>query len=673
MRARTTLSIGLLTLGGAIAGCTSSGTAHDGDGGSNGAAGTGGQSIGGSGGDSASGGRGGTTASGGATGTAGTDGIGGANNAGTGGSSSGGNGNGGAGGNGAAGRGGTGGSSGGSSGGSAGRDGSGGSAGRGGSGGSAGRGGAGGSAGGAAGGSGGSGGAAASACAGSTTGGYYLDSVAGSDSNDGTSAATAWKTLTKINAITLQPGNRVCLKAGGSWTGQLQPKGSGSSAAPIVVDQYGSGARPVLAAGSTDANTVTLLNQQYWELNNLEITNKKSSVGDYRGISVNGQNGGTLNHIYIRNCFVHDVTGEVNWIGGDTADNAPGITFQTGWDASKKTGGIVFDVQAGTGTAVKTKFNDVLVENNTVADCSFGGIIFKQLDGTVHWGTRSSATSSTWTPHTGVVVRGNYISQLNTSFGCNAIYMTDVQNGLIEQNVTNGAGTSAIELYYTDAITVQHNETFGTKVKSGGADSNGMDTDNSTTKTVIQYNYFHDNGDGILICQFNFGDSVIRYNIIQNNSRYQIYLHSDPAASSAIYNNTIYNNKTNSGVAYGYGTSLNASYALRNNIFYAQSGNGVLTTSATITYQNNVYFGSTVQVPSGDTHPITADPKLVSPGTGTNGGASGPAFSSLTGYKLQTGSPAINVGASIADNGGMDFWGTVLYVGLPDVGAFEAP
>jgi len=522
-------------------------------------------------------------------------------------------------------------------------------------------------------GTGGTGGAPADACNGATSGAYYLDSAAGSDSNDGMSPATAWKSLTKINGVTFQPGNKICLKAGGSWTGQLAPKGSGTSAAPIVVDQYGSGAKPLLNAGSADADTVYLLNQQYWEINDLEVTNKKTSVGDYRGISINGQNGGTLNHIYIRNCFVHDVTGAVLWIGGSTADNAPGITFQSGWDASKRTGGIVFDVQAGTGTPVKTKFNDLLVEDNVVQDCSFGGIIFKQLDGSVHWGTRSSATSTSWTPHTNVVVRGNYLSQLNTSFGCNAIYMTNVQGGLIEENVTNGAGTSAIELYYTDSITVQHNETFGTKVKAGGADSNGMDTDNSTTKTVIQYNYFHDNGDGILLCQFNFGDSVVRYNIIQNNSRYQIYLHSDAAASSAIYNNTVYNNKTNSGVAYGYGTSLAATYSLENNIFYAASGNGVLTTSSTISYQNNLYFGSTIQVPAGDTHPIKADPKLVSPGTGSNGSASGPAFSSLSGYKLSAGSPAINAGISIANNGGTDFWDTTLYVGAAEVGAYEAP
>jgi len=653
MRLRAIGSVALLASYLAIGGCTSSGsTGTDGGLGTGGAPATDGQT--GEGGAATGGDGGRATASGGASGLGGSVGSGGASGGGGGVSSGGASGQGGA-----AGRDGATGSGGGASGGNGGHTGGSG-------------GGTGGSGGGGSGG-GGSGGASANACSGSPTGAYYLDSAAGSDSNDGMSAATAWKTLAKLNGVTFQPGNKICLKAGGSWIGQLAPKGSGTSAAPIVIDEYGSGAKPLLAAGSADADTVYLLNQQYWEINDLEVTNKKSSVGDYRGISINGQNGGTLNHIYIRNCFVHDVTGEVMWIGGSTSDNAPGITFQAGWDASKHTGGIVFDIQAGTGTAVKTKFNDARVENNVVQDCSFGGIIFKQLDGAVHWGTRSSATSTTWTPHTNVVVRGNYLSQLNTSYGCNTIYMTNVQGGLIEENVTNGAGTSAIELYYTDGVTVQHNETFGTKVKAGGADSNGMDTDSSTTKTVIQYNYFHDNGDGILICQFNFGDSVIRYNIIQNNSRYQIYLHSDPAASSAIYNNTVYNNKTNSGVAYGYGTSLGASYTLENNIFYAQSGNGVLTTSSTITYQNNLYFGSTIQVPAGDTHPINADPKLVSPGTGSNGSASGPAFSSLGGYKLAAGSPAINAGLSIANNGGVDFWGATLYVGAADVGAYEAP
>jgi hypothetical protein len=518
---------------------------------------------------------------------------------------------------------------------------------------------------------GGTGGAVGDACSAGATGAYYLDASKGNDASDGTTPATAWKTLAKIKATTFAAGDRICLKAGETWTGQLAPRGSGSSAAPIVLAQYGTGARPIIAGGASDAAAVYLLNQQYWEINDLEVTNKKSTAGDVRGISINGKDGGTLNHIYIRNCYVHDVTGQVNWIGGDTANDSPGVTFQTGWDASKHTGGIVFDVQAGSSN-VKTKFNDVLVESNTVSDCSFGGIVFKQLDGTVHWGTRSSAGSSTWLPHTNVTVRGNYISQLDASLGCDAIYMTDVQNGLIEGNVSNGAGTSAIELYYTDSVTVQKNETFGTRVKAGGADSNGVDTDKGTTKTVIQYNYFHDNGDGILICQLSFGDAVIRYNILQNNSRYQIYLHSDPAASSAIYNNTIYNNKPNSAVAYGYGSSLSASYTFRNNIFFAASGNGVLTTSSSIVYQNNLYAGLAIQVPTGDKAAIKADPKLAAPGTGTSGGATGPAFGSLSGYELSAGSPAINAGVAITGSGGVDFWGDAI-AGAPDIGAYESP
>jgi hypothetical protein len=638
-------------------GCGGGGPAVSSEGGMTGSTGGGN----GSGGTPGSGGRpgtGGTTGTGGVASSGGESGTGSVSGTGGGGAQPGSGGGGGAGGSGggvatggsgpAGGTGGVAGAGGGAKGGASGAGGTAGAAG-------------------AAGGGGGAGGGAAAACS------YYLDSAAGSDANDGMSSSHAWQSLTKVNGFTFQPGNKLCFKAGGSWSGQLWPKGSGSAAAPIVIDQYGTGSKPLIAAAASGADAFHLLNQQYWEINNLEITNQQSSVGDYRGISINGQNGGTLNHIYIRNCFVHDVTGEVDWIGGSSSDNAPGITFQTGWDASKKTGGIVFDVQAGTGTAVKTKFNDILIENNTVQDCSFGGIIFKQLDGTVHWGTRSSASSSTWTPHTSVTVRGNYISQLNTSYGCNGLYLTNLQNGLVEQNVVNGAGTSAMELYYTDAVTVQHNETFATKVKAGGADSNGMDTDTATTKTIIQYNYFHDNGDGILICQFSFGDSVIRYNILQNNSRYQIYLHSDPAASSAVYNNTVWNGKTNQGVVYGYGTSLSASYTLTNNIFVAAAGNGVLTTGGGIVYQNNLYSGSAVMIPAGDAKAIDADPKLVAPGTGTSGDAGGPAFGSLTGYQLASGSPAINAGASISNNGGLDFFGDALYAGSPDVGAYEAP
>lgn len=522
------------------------------------------------------------------------------------------------------------------------------------------------------GGSGGVGGAPSAGCS-ETSSGYFLDSSAGNDANDGKTPATAWKSLTKLNATKLLPGDHVCLRAGGSWTGQLKPQGSGSSAAPLVIDRYGTGERPRIAAGAGEADAVSLINMAYVELSNLEVTNKQSALGDYRGISVVGRDAGTLNHVYIRGCSVHDVSGQVNWIGGDVADNEPGVTFQTGWDASKRTGGIVFEVATSAGQPVKTLFNDVIVEDNVVKDVSFGGIVFKQLDGSVHWGVRSSASDTQFSPHTNVVIRGNYIDQQGTSYGCNGIYLTGVRTGLIEENVVAHAGTSAIEAYYTDAVTIQHNETFGTVRKAGGADYNGIDTDKATTKSVIQYNYIHDNGDGILLCQFSFGDSVVRYNILQNNSRYQIYLHSDSKASSAIYNNTLYQDKYAASLVYGYGDYIVAPYVLTNNLFVSTKTNPVLTTGGGISYQHNLYFGASVSAPAGDGAALKSDPLLAAPGKGASGSEAGPAFSSLTGYKLQAGSPAMKTATSVQNNGGQDFFGTAVPASAADLGAVQTP
>ncbi|RTE08960.1 right-handed parallel beta-helix repeat-containing protein [Paenibacillus whitsoniae] len=516
---------------------------------------------------------------------------------------------------------------------------------------------------------------------------YYVDAGQGSDANNGTSASTAWKTLAKVNATTFQPGDRILFEAGNTWTGQLYPKGSGSSGSPIVIDQYGSGEKPKIQGQGAVQATVYLYNQQYWEIHNLDISNQASSgVGDFRGVHITGADIGTLNYFRLDGLNVHDVTGEVNWIGGDTADNATGINFATGWDRSKRTGGIVFDMSSNVlspaKATVKSKFNDVVISNSSIKNTSFGGIIFKQYTGdgldhngnpavSVGWGVRSSASDTNWYPFTNITIKNNYITQSGTSFGCNGIYLTDTKGALIEGNVVAAAGTSGIETYYADDVVIQKNETYGVVKKAGGADYNGIDTDKGTTKQVVQYNYVHGNGDGILLCQFSFGDSIIRYNIITGNSRYQIYLHSDSAASSQIYNNTIYN--TNSTyLIYGYGSYINASYTIRNNILDSAKSEAVLTTGGGIVYNTNSYYGSGLTVPSGDTNAKTANPLLVSPGTGSSGTeTSGPALNTLSGYQLQSTSPLVNQGVTISGNGGLDFWGDTLYMGAADIGADE--
>mgnify|MGYP000179476517 CR=1 FL=1 len=106
---------------------------------------------------------------------------------------------------------------------------------------------------------------------------YYVDQVSGNDLNSGTSTAAPWKNLTKLYNLTLSPGSSILLKCGSVWNGeQLKFLGSGSSANPIIVDQYGTGVKPILNGnGLTTANqgVVYLYNQDYIEINNDIIIN----------------------------------------------------------------------------------------------------------------------------------------------------------------------------------------------------------------------------------------------------------------------------------------------------------------------------------------------------------------------------------------------------------------
>jgi hypothetical protein len=530
-----------------------------------------------------------------------------------------------------------------------------------------------GGAGAAGGGGGGSGGAASSGCMDGTANSYFVDSSAGDDARTGTSAATAWRSLTPVNARTFQPGDRLCFKAGSTFTGQLAPRGSGSAAAPIVIGQFGTGAKPRIAAGASDLQALLLTNQQYWEINDLELTNDKTSPGDLRGISIRGRDAGVLNHIVIRNTFVHDVSGVVNWIGGDVADNdPPWVTFETGWDASKRTGGIVFEIESTNNTP--TWFDGVTIENNVIQDTSFGGIVFKQFEGTVGWGVRSSRTDSRFRPHKNIVIRNNFISQTGSDYGCNGLYVTGAQTVMIDRNVVKDAGTSAIEAYNSDDVVIQYNETYGTVRKAGGADYNGIDADRATTKTIIQYNYVHNNGDGILLCQFAFGESVVRYNLIVNNSRYGINLHSDSASTNETYNNLVFAEGLSSASLVstsGNGEHLASPYAIRNNILHTSRTSDAARTGAGVTYASNLYSG--LPAVSGDATARTGNPMFVDSTMRPNGTQAGPALGMLDGFKLRAGSPATNNGVSVANNGGHDFWNTPVYVGMPDIGPYEAP
>jgi len=74
---------------------------------------------------------------------------------------------------------------------------------------------------------------------------FYVDSDTGRDNADGRSAATAWRSLERVNSADLLPGGTVRLKCGGVWRGSLEPA-SGDESASITYTSYGEGPKPLI-------------------------------------------------------------------------------------------------------------------------------------------------------------------------------------------------------------------------------------------------------------------------------------------------------------------------------------------------------------------------------------------------------------------------------------------
>ncbi|MBK8500315.1 MAG: right-handed parallel beta-helix repeat-containing protein [Flavobacteriales bacterium] len=94
---------------------------------------------------------------------------------------------------------------------------------------------------------------------------YYV-SPSGSDTNNGTSTGTPWKTISKVNAMGtgLHAGDQVLFLRGGIWREKLSVPNSGTSASKITFGAYGTGAEPIIS-GSVLVSSWTLHTGNIWK------------------------------------------------------------------------------------------------------------------------------------------------------------------------------------------------------------------------------------------------------------------------------------------------------------------------------------------------------------------------------------------------------------------------
>jgi hypothetical protein len=475
---------------------------------------------------------------------------------------------------------------------------------------------------------------------------YFIDDINGLDSNVGTSAGSAWQTLTRVNATVFSAGDSIFFKANGIWVGQLFPKGSGSADMPIVIGQYGTGLRPMIDGGGMSNPVVYLYNQEYWEISDLEITNQSDTEGDRVGVRVEAENYGTVNYIHLENLYIHDVKGIVG--------HSP---------AAKRTGGINFRVL---GENPSTRFNDLLIENCELVHLDGSGISNEantsDYPGTTAWHARK---------YTNYRIRNNSINDISK----NAIIMRMADSScVVEYNLcwdtAYRAGTGNTIFSRSCLGTVfQFNE--GYLNRATNYDGCLYDADLASPECVFQYSYSHDNNHGLFwTCTYPQDSNVIcRYNISQNDLG-NIFTVNYPNTSVYIYNNTVYIDSATSPTIISErnnGGSGNRTYYFYNNIIYNLSSNSSyqFTSGYNRTFENNCFYGQTAANEPFDPNKITSDPNLVNPGSGGIG------ILTLDGYQLTSTSPCINTGRYIENNGGRDFFGNTLYNGNPDIGAHE--
>ena len=343
-----------------------------------------------------------------------------------------------------------------------------------------------------------------------STGTTYYVSNDGDDSASGTSPSTAWKSVDKVNqAVGFGAGSKILFERGGQWENQtLAVRGNGSASDPLVIGAYGDGSKPQPKfKGNGQVNdTLYLHNQSYVTIEDLDVSNSTpgftgkedgmtagnaEKVGDFRAIHITGDNQTSTSQttvsagVVVKDSTIHDVSGIDTWINALSSTDAlskpssdyPGAFFSTGWDFSKRTGGIEAETAGGTGPAV---FADMTVDNNTITNVSFGGFTLKQWDGvgsskkwaqTSRTATAPEYSDSNFHPHSNITVTDNTIDQTGQYNG-DGIYVTSSTDVTISGNWVKQPGVCGIELYFVNGAVVENNEVFESMRKAGGGDSN---------------------------------------------------------------------------------------------------------------------------------------------------------------------------------------------------------
>ncbi len=399
-----------------------------------------------------------------------------------------------------------------------------------------------------------------------TAGMYYVDSVAGLDTNSGTSISSPWKSLSAITSRKFNAGSIISFKRGSSFSGSFIIDDLGTASSPIVFTAYGTGASPKFQnpGSNTNKTRAITVNADYIVVEGFLITNAQeagvyiSAGSDYvtvrnNEISITGD-GIVMRGIgdKVINNYIHDLHMIHNDAGGDDDYGANGILL------------------SGPTSNGEIAYNRIVNCKDTSYDYGIDG-------GTIEF----------WGAVSGYKIHHNFAeaSEGFAELGSNS--NAPVSNNIISYNVMYNNGRP-----------------FGAHIGNGFAITlSGMRLENNTIVDTV------------------------------------------------VHGNT-------QAINFWGGTPTTNMLTVRNNIFYLTTYSKVATHS-TFTHDHNLYFFNGKSTSLGftlGTGESIANPLFVNVGAGD--------------YSLMSGSPAINMGASLGYT--IDYVGESVPNGTaPDMGGYE--
>ncbi len=350
-----------------------------------------------------------------------------------------------------------------------------------------------------------------------STGTVYYVASNGSSANDGKREDAPLASISDVNKLKLQPGDRVLFRGGDTFEGSLRITASGADDNPIYYGSYGQG-QAILTA--SNANTLTLQKVSNIVVENLRIEvsgEKRQESREVPGgcavfvdcnINLNKEADLRLRNIYI---LGNEIVG--NGFQTQTRGIEINSAFPWGADGSGVPRGLL---------------KNVYITGNRIHDLGITGV------SVLSWCSDYNQTGTVVDVYENIHVDGNTIYSIgqmgaylnaciNSSIDRNLVYDTAINNDGI-----TSVGDCGIMTLCCHDCTMNYNVVYGTQTAGVQVDGMGIDIDWNCDNIQVRFNHCYGNkGSGIgTMANTNcvISDNRIESNDLQSNQRGQLQI-----------------------------------------------------------------------------------------------------------------------------------------------------